>query len=209
MAIMPLPNRNVNYSLNNYPERWEKFVNYTHKQVMELMTGYGRVDILWLDGGWSWTPGAEYMSGRRAIHMLVDIVAKGGNLLLNIAPGPDGSWDRGAYRLLEDIGTWMDINSEAIYGTRAIAPYKEGKICYTSGKDGTLYAIYLLDEGEKVPEEININGISIARGSEIRMTGEGEKLKWTMTDKGCRIFIPAEKADAKYAFSLKIDPKKH
>lgn len=34
------------------PEKWEKFVEFTHNQIMELMTDYGKVDILWLDGGW-------------------------------------------------------------------------------------------------------------------------------------------------------------
>jgi len=70
------------------------------------------------------------MSGRKAIQLLVDIVAKGGNLLLNVAPGPDGKWHDGAYELFEEIGNWMDVNSEAIYETRAIAPYKEGKVCF-------------------------------------------------------------------------------
>ena len=46
------PDRNVNYSVNNYPESWENFVHFTHKQIMELMTDYGKIDILWLDGGW-------------------------------------------------------------------------------------------------------------------------------------------------------------
>ena len=47
------PDRNVNYNVRNYPVRWEKFVGFTHGQIMELLGGdYGKVDILWLDGGW-------------------------------------------------------------------------------------------------------------------------------------------------------------
>ena len=48
----PPMDRNVNYDPEEYPERWEKFVQFTHNQIMELMTDYGKVDILWLDGGW-------------------------------------------------------------------------------------------------------------------------------------------------------------
>jgi alpha-L-fucosidase len=44
--------RNVNYDIKKYPEQWKKFVDYTHGQIDELMTDYGKVDILWLDGGW-------------------------------------------------------------------------------------------------------------------------------------------------------------
>lgn len=44
--------RNVNYSIKKHPEQWQKFVDYSHNQINELMTGYGKIDILWLDGGW-------------------------------------------------------------------------------------------------------------------------------------------------------------
>jgi alpha-L-fucosidase len=46
------PDRNVNYSIKKYPERWQKFCDFTYNQVRELMSDYGKVDILWLDGGW-------------------------------------------------------------------------------------------------------------------------------------------------------------
>ena len=44
--------RNVNYPVQQHPQRWQRFVKYTHNQIEELMTRYGKVDILWLDGGW-------------------------------------------------------------------------------------------------------------------------------------------------------------
>ena len=46
------PDRNVNYRIEKYPERWQAFVDFFHGQVDELMTNYGQVDILWMDGGW-------------------------------------------------------------------------------------------------------------------------------------------------------------
>jgi alpha-L-fucosidase len=48
----PPLDRNVNYSISKHPEQWKKFVDYTHNQIKELMTDYGKIDILWLDGGW-------------------------------------------------------------------------------------------------------------------------------------------------------------
>ncbi len=48
----PPVDRNCNYSIQKYPEQWKKFTDYTHAQVNELMSNYGKVDILWLDGGW-------------------------------------------------------------------------------------------------------------------------------------------------------------
>jgi alpha-L-fucosidase len=48
----PPKDRHANYDLARYPERWKGFVAYTHRQIEELVTGYGPMDILWLDGGW-------------------------------------------------------------------------------------------------------------------------------------------------------------
>lgn len=44
--------RNNNYDIRKYPERWQQYKDFTHNQVGELMHNYGKVDILWLDGGW-------------------------------------------------------------------------------------------------------------------------------------------------------------
>lgn len=48
--------RGVNYKINRHPQQWEKFQQFTYNQIEELMTGYGKVDILWLDGGWVAAP---------------------------------------------------------------------------------------------------------------------------------------------------------
>ncbi len=48
----PVADRNCNYAISKYPQKWKEFVDYTHGQVNELMSDYGKIDILWLDGGW-------------------------------------------------------------------------------------------------------------------------------------------------------------
>lgn len=48
---MATPDRNVNYNIKKHPDWWNKFKNFTAQQIDELTTKYGRVDILWLDGG--------------------------------------------------------------------------------------------------------------------------------------------------------------
>jgi alpha-L-fucosidase len=280
----PPQDRNVNYDPEVYPERWEKFVRFTHSQIMELMSNYGRVDILWLDGGWvakqdrehvrdwydkrlketpsgflkhrivnqdirmdelvakarreqpglivvdravpgknqnyltpenrvperalpypwesciiagggwSWVPNARYKSVRETVQMLVDIVAKGGNLLLNIAPAPDGTWDEEAYALLKGVGDWMAINNEAIYGTRALAPFKKGKVCFTQkAAEGVVYAIHLAGEGEIAPPaRIIVEGVVPAAGARVSMLGVEGPLEWKKQDQGFMVEIPPD-----------------
>jgi alpha-L-fucosidase len=285
------PDRNVNYDVTRYPERWENFVQFTHGQIMELLGGdYGKIDILWLDGGWvqkrireqtnrqtpapayrpgrsqnqdirmdelvvkarekqpglivvdravrgknqnyltpenrvpekalsypwesciiaggswSWLPDGKYMSGRNAIQLLVDIVAKGGNLLFNIAPGPEGQWHDEAYRLLEEMGEWMKVNSDAIYGTRALAPYKEGKVCITKKGGNTLYLYYMADEGEQMPSQIGMSAFSLPAKAKIRMPGTDTNLKWNKTENGFAVTIPEKirkSPPSKYVWVMK------
>jgi len=294
----PPKDRNVNYDPSEYPDKWENYVQFTHNQIMELMTDYGKVDILWLDGGWvakqsendiqkwydksidksetgflkgtivnqdirmdelaakarekqpglivvdravpgknqnyltpenrvpdkaleypwesciiagggwSWVPNAKYKSGREAVHMLVDIVAKGGNLLFNIAPGPDGTWHDEAYVLLKEIGTWMKTNDEAIYGTRALAPYKEGKVCLTQKKDGSVFAIYLAEENEiGMPSKIWLSSICPDDKATVTLLGVDTLLKWEKVGNGFVVEIPEKfqkVPPCKYAWCLKI-----
>ncbi len=275
----PPLDRNPNYDPGRYPEKWNNYVEFTHNQVMELCSNYGKIDLLWFDGGWvakrdiktrpfnqdvrmdelvekirtkqpeaivvdravhgknqnyltpenqvpekmlpypwescmilgggwSFSFNATMMPSRKVIHMLTDIVAKGGNLLLNIGPGPDGTWYDEAYDRLRETGKWLSINGDAIYGTRTIAPYFDGKLRYTSGKDGSAYIIYLLDENEKLPSKIVVMGFSPAKGAKISMIGKkGSSLKWNAGVDGFSFSIPASYLDAlpsEYAVTFRV-----
>jgi alpha-L-fucosidase len=161
-------------------------------------------------GGWSYTPNATYMSGQDAIHMLVDIVCKGGNLLFNIAPSPEGIWDEDAYKLLEEIGDWIKVNGEAIYETRAIAPFKESNTCYTNKKNtNTVYAIYMASENEnKIPSSISINSFVPSKKSKVTLLGSNQNLKWKTNGDGIIIEIPKKLQNSppsKFAWSFKIE----
>ena len=68
----------------------------------------------------------KYKSAERIIHQLCDIVAKNGNLLLNVGPYADGSFHPDAVRILEEIGDWLALNGEAVYESRPFAVAAEG-----------------------------------------------------------------------------------
>ena len=125
---------------------------------------------------WSYIPKENFKSTQKLVHTLVDIVAKGGNLLLNIAPGPDGEWHEEAYQRLEEMGKWMNVNSIGIYETKPLAPYRKGKWAYTK-KGNTTYAFYLADAGEAIPASLKPEGLTIAANAKISLAGSKKTLK--------------------------------
>ena len=199
--------RRANYDTAADPQRWRRFVEFTHAQIRELLTGYGKIDILWLDGNWmqppredlrmrelvatarrlqpdilvvdrnsrdfedyltpeqevlskplldrawescmtmgkqwSYNPADEYKSTRSLLDTLVDVTAKGGNLLLNLGPTPDGELPAPGVERLEEIGRWMAVNGEALHGTRPAAPYRTGGAAFTRTSATQAYAILL------------------------------------------------------------------
>jgi alpha-L-fucosidase len=286
----PQSDRNCNYSIQKHPDQWKKFIDYTHNQINELMSDYGKMDILWLDGGWvrkktseeikeelldtmennrwarnpqsqdidmpglvkearakqpklivvdravpgeqqnyltpeqhipetglpypwetcmtmatswSYVPNDTYKPANEIIEKLVDIVSKGGNYLLNIGPGPDGELDPNAYQRLKEIGSWMKVNSEAIYGTRMYKTFGEGdNIRFTQSKDGKTQYIFLFNFPE---DKLMLTKISLGKNAKLQLLGSKKKIDWEKTSDGVKIKIPSsEKAVTDYVWVLRV-----
>jgi alpha-L-fucosidase len=85
----------------------------------------------------------------------------------------------------------MKVNGEAIYSTRPLAPYREGKLCYTQGRSGSLYVIYLADENEKgPPPKIWISSMRVPQNASVTLLGNLTPLKWEMIGNGILVEIP-------------------
>ena len=160
---------------------------------------------------WSYLPGDQYKSAHRLIHLLVDIVSKGGNFLLNIGPDPAGELPPESLKRLAEIGAWMRFNGEAIYKTRPVAPFKEAKTCFTSLADGTVYAIYLADEDETAPPpKIMIYALAPKTGSEVRMLGVKAPVRWERAGKGVLLTLPEQAVrnpPCRHAWAFKLTPQ--
>lgn len=194
------------YKMEENPAKWARFREFTKNQILELISGYGPVDVLWLDGGWvnpefgydlgmtdivaaarkvspsliavdrgamdenmnirtpeqtvppaplgypwescitmsggwSYRNDDVYKEPRALVHLLINVVSKGGNLALNVGLAPDGSIPEPALSRMEALGGWLAKNGRAIYGTRTATPYALKKWRFTRGKDGRVYAI--------------------------------------------------------------------
>ena len=93
---------------------------------------------------WQFKPTNEdYKSGTQLIQMLIETRAKGGNLLINVGPEPSGVIPFEQERILRELGLWMFINGESIYGVRPCKVIREGNIWFTRSKDGKAVYVFL------------------------------------------------------------------
>jgi alpha-L-fucosidase len=157
---------------------------------------------------WSYKPNDRYKSARELVHILVDVVAKGGNLLLNVGPDATGQLPRPALERMHDIGKWMKVNGSAIYASHPIKPYAEGKLRFTQLKDGSVNLIYLADEGETLPPAtITLKDPQPAPGATVRLLGTDATLTTTRQGKATIIAIPQDARKmlaGAYAWTIRI-----
>jgi alpha-L-fucosidase len=93
-----------------------------------------------MNGTWGYrTSDTNWKSASTLIRNLCDIASKGGNYLLNVGPKADGSFPVASVRLLGEIGNWMKVNGESIYGTQSanIAQPSWGRITRKKGNNGS------------------------------------------------------------------------
>lgn len=96
-------------------------------------------------GDWFYSEGQKYKTATEIIQMLVDIVSKNGNLLLNVVQTPEGDLEEDVIAILKGIGRWMKVNGEAIYGTRPFKVYGEGNSTMSPQEKGPLEAIKMYE----------------------------------------------------------------
>ena len=119
---------------------------------------------------------------------MTEVVAKGGNLALNVGPQPDGRLPRGAVRCMKELGDWLKSYGEAIYGTRPCAPYFKSNCAFTS-KDDLIYCIYLYPkEPSTVPDSVVIPYAGPV--SAVDLVSGQEGLEFERTDGGLRVALP-------------------
>jgi alpha-L-fucosidase len=134
------------------------------------------------------------ISSKTFIDMFVDIVAKGGNLLLIVNLDGQGALPELQEKRLIDIGRWLKVNGEGIYSTRPYTRQIEGAVAFTRSKDNQyVYAIVKEWPGR----ELHLKGIQPVKGSRIEMLGFEKPLEWIIGNNGVSVNFPAELQDMK------------
>lgn len=153
-------------------------------------------------------PVEDYLTSNELVDSLVDIVSKNGNLLLNIGPRADGTIPELQQQRLRDVGAWLDVNGEAVYGTtyynHAEDPVSDVPVRYTT-KDGALYAIALAWPGEALRLD---GGLPFDHSTTVRLLGsDAGALDWRRdADGDVVITMPGgpDSTTSRHAYAFKI-----
>ncbi len=168
---------------------------------------------------WGYITNHVYKDTGEIVDELVDVVSKNGSMLLNIGPKADGTIPEREQQMLREIGAWLKINGEAIYGTRPWYTFGEGPTQTTAGsfsdkkekpqftaedfrfttKDKTLYAIALAWPDNR---QLLIKSLAGRNVKRVDLLGGG-RLKSESTPEGLLVMLPA-KAPCDFAVALKI-----
>ena len=208
----------------SFPEKTGVF-DVERGQLQDIRPDFWQTCNSVSQNSWGYITNHNYKSVDHILDDLIDIVSKNGALLLNIGPKPDGAIAETEQKMLLEIGRWLKINGEAIYGTRPWRIFGEGPTSVVGGpfadmkrkaftsqdfrfttRGGTLYAIALAwpDDCKLIVKSLARNE-NLAQGSikDVRLLGYQGRLRWTQTAEGLVVSLP-DKPPCDYAVALKI-----
>jgi alpha-L-fucosidase len=139
----------------------------------------------------------DYSSAKDLLHLLINTVSKGGNLLLDVGPTSDGRIPVIMQERLIEIGNWLKVNGEAIYGTKPFLKIENRDVKYTS-KGKILYAICL-----NLPSKNLVLNLKPTPITSLKILGEEKKLRWKIQGNKINIEIPQD-IKKSYAYVFKI-----
>lgn len=217
---------------------YKDYAMHEHSAVLDLERGqlgdirplYWQTDTSVSNRSWGYIKDDTFKSPEFVVHQLIDIVSKNGNLLLNIGPRSDGTIPDEVQQVLLDVGAWLNVNGESIYGTRPWRIYGEGPTKVAAGSfhdtDTTRYTaedfrfttkgdvLYAIGLGWPTNDEAVIHSLSSAVGNEqvrsVILVGSDAKLQFEQRADGLRVRLP-DQAPGKYAYALRImfEPSSH
>jgi alpha-L-fucosidase len=193
-------------------------------QLSSILPEAWQTDTSVSNKSWGYIENDTFKTPKFIVQQLADVVSKNGNLLLNIGPRSDGTIPQPVQEVLLDVGAWLKVNGNAIYGTRPWTSFGEGPtkveagsfhdtqtkpytaqdFRFTTNRE-TLYAIEMAwpKEGEAVIHTLSSDVVGARKVNSVSLLGASAELTFTQRADGLHIRVPAE-APGKYAYVYRI-----
>jgi alpha-L-fucosidase len=202
------------------------YSDYNRRQCEELMTNYGKIDLLFIDGepkdvvkevswklqpdllitrgaiktpeqtlpgakitqpwlapitmgtAWQYQPTNErYKSGKKLIELLIEARAKGGSLMLNVGPKPNGELPIEQEERLRELALWSFINQESMDSVRSWVVNKEGDIWFTKKGKGTVYAFVTDEWTEGLRRTFLLRSVKGTGATKVSVLGQNSQIQ--------------------------------
>lgn len=212
----------VNYKQGDFAEG-AGTLDVERGQLTGINPDHWQTDTSISNASWGYIKNDTYKSPKELIHLLVDVVSKNGNLMLNVGPRSDGTIPEDAQKILLAMGGWLKTNGDAIYATTPWRTFGEGPTEVVGGtfqdtktkpytaedfrfttKGGTLYAIELgWPEGGKtvihsIKPDDHVRAVSLL--------ADGKPVPWQQQPDGLHISVPVQPV-GDYAYVYRIEFK--
>jgi alpha-L-fucosidase len=214
----------INFKNQTFPFHTAVF-DVERGQMAGIRPEFWQTDTSISKNSWGYVLKQDYKTADSIVDDLIDIVSKNGALLLNIGPRPDGSIPEPEQQILREIGQWLKVNGEAIYGTRPWKIFGEGPTAVVEGsfndtkrngftgedlrftaKGGALFAIAMAWPGKTLAIKSLASSASLPPGNvkSVSLLGFSGKLQWKQDEKGLTITLPPQPV-GKFAYAFKIE----
>lgn len=141
---------------------------------------------------WHYRTGQEYMDAATVIQLLMQNVSRNGTMLLNLTQHGRGDLDPEVIVMAKDVGAWLKINGEAVFGSRPFEVYGENNICFTRN-NGYIYAtIFNWDDSQITIKSLHSNGSTLGKISRVDMLGSDIEINFVQNETGLTI-TPSQK----------------
>jgi len=136
---------------------------------------------------WHYRTGQKYMDAAGIIRLLMENVCRNGTMLLNLTQHGRGDLDPEVIRIAKDVGAWLKVDGEAVYGSRPFEVYGESEIRYTRNK-GNVYATLLDWNGGPVTlKALHSGGATLGKVSKVELLGSNVPLTFVQDDQGLMV----------------------
>ena len=209
-------------------EKGSAVLDFERGQQASIEPDHWQTDTSISTLSWGYIANDHFQTAEFELHQLIDIVSKNGNLLLNIGPRPDGTIPEPIQNALLEMGSWLKVNGDAIYGTTPWKVFGEGPTQVIPGafhdqdtkpytpqdfrftkKGNNLYAIGMGCPANGSSGAATIHALGTGKEASglklesVELVGSTEKLTWNQTSDGLNVTLPSSAA-CKYAYVLRI-----